>query len=94
MFATAAAAAAATAAAAAASWWPPGALRQEVADEVMGAARQLQQQHSEVAGMTVPAAVVPCSAVSGEPGRSRLAAAEGPQTGQMPVCVCGVLCDC
>ncbi len=43
-----------------------GGLRQEIADEVMAAAQQLQEQHAaDVPGLTAPAAVVPCSAVTG-----------------------------
>lgn len=43
-----------------------GGLRDEVAAEVMSAARELQQQHAgDVPGITLPAACVPCSAVSG-----------------------------
>jgi hypothetical protein len=44
----------------------PGGLRQEISDEVMAAARQLQEQHADdVPGLTAPAAVVHCSAITG-----------------------------
>lgn len=46
-----------------------GGLRQEITEEVMSAARQLQEQHAEdVPGLTAPAAVVPCSAITGRVG--------------------------
>jgi hypothetical protein len=44
-----------------------GGLWQEITEEVMSAARQLQEQYAqEVPGITAPAAVVPCSAITGE----------------------------
>eukprot|EP00879_Flechtneria_rotunda_P016960 GHRR01017756.1.p1 GENE.GHRR01017756.1~~GHRR01017756.1.p1 ORF type:complete len:501 (+),score=174.15 GHRR01017756.1:298-1800(+) len=43
-----------------------GALRQEVADEVVAAAVQLHQQHTDLPGLTAPAAIIPCSAVTGQ----------------------------
>eukprot|EP00882_Tetradesmus_deserticola_P024133 GHRQ01026362.1.p1 GENE.GHRQ01026362.1~~GHRQ01026362.1.p1 ORF type:complete len:299 (+),score=149.20 GHRQ01026362.1:519-1415(+) len=52
-----------------------GDLREEVAHEVMAAAHQLQQQHAQdVPGFTAPAAIIPCSAVTGE-GVQQLATA-------------------
>lgn len=43
-----------------------GGLRQEIADEVMAAAAQLQQTHADdVPGLTAPAAIVACSALTG-----------------------------
>ncbi|WIA30129.1 hypothetical protein OEZ86_000222 [Tetradesmus obliquus] len=52
-----------------------GDLREEVTHEVMAAARKLQQQHAQdVPGFTAPAAIIACSAVTGE-GVQQLAAA-------------------
>lgn len=43
-----------------------GGLRQEIAEEVMAAAAQLQQTHADdVPGLTAPAAIVACSALTG-----------------------------
>ena len=44
-----------------------GGLQQEIADEVTSVAQQLQQQHAaDVPGLTAPAAIVPCSALTGQ----------------------------
>jgi hypothetical protein len=49
-----------------------GDLRDEVTHEVMAAAQKLQEQHAQdVPGFTAPAAVIACSAVTGE-ANSRL----------------------